>query len=111
MDTLSKLMTIPPRTPIGLERPKVLDFLKSYHKEHDRLPTAKVICRQFGLRSLTAAYWHVRKLAEEGKLEKDGRHYRFPKNAPQIASGASLPQGYPRPQKPSKRPTTQGNGQ
>ncbi len=57
---------------------ELLSFLRSYFKEHDRLPPTRVVAEFLGVWQ-NAAVFSLNSLVKAGELEKDGRYYRFPR--------------------------------
>lgn len=73
----------PPFTPTklgkGVTTERVLLYLKAFHLAHDRLPTKLQIAKHFGFCSPNASYFHLKQLAKQKKLVKDGKSWRFTK--------------------------------
>lgn len=63
--------------PKGTTPDKVLRYLRTFLREHDRLPRKREIAKHFGLRSTSASGWHLTQLVKRGVLEKEGTGWRF----------------------------------
>ncbi len=53
-----------------------LPILIGFHKEHDRLPSTRELAIALGVLQPQAMQF-LKNLEADGKLEKDGRFYRF----------------------------------
>lgn len=56
--------------PLTARQREVLDFLQSYVHEHGYGPTLKELMARFGIRSLSTAWKHLRRLEEKGFITK-----------------------------------------
>lgn len=58
-----------PPTPLTSKQTRVLQFLRDFHAEEDRLPSSREVSAHFGWASNTAALGHLRALARKGVIE------------------------------------------
>lgn len=67
--------------PRALVHRKVLQFMKDFFSEYDRIPSAAIIQDHFGWKSANAAQTHIDRLAKYGYIERTKYgHYRFPRD-------------------------------
>ena len=61
---------------ISAKQQQILDFVGSYTDENGYPPTVREIAAAVGLRSPSTVHSHIKKLIEQGYLDKAGRKTR-----------------------------------
>jgi repressor LexA len=80
-----------------MDKTLILKRLRYFYASHDRMPTYGEMCKLLGYKSKGAVRYVVKKLIEDGIIEKDSQGKLIPKNLLSIPLLGVIKAGYPMP--------------